>query len=86
MRTVFHTSKAYLQDPFTQSSTLFPYLNSKLVESYSKSIIRFKRVHAICNLNNINEETPIPPPTKEFIFFGRSNVGKSTLLNKLMQS
>lgn len=39
----------------------------------------------MCNISNINEVVPLPIPSKEFIFLGRSNVGKSTLLNNLMQ-
>lgn len=85
-KTVFHTSKAYLTNAFSQPDHLFPFLGSNIVDNYSKSIIRFKKVYATCNMRNINEVAPLPPPTKEFIFFGRSNVGKSSLMNKIMQS
>ena len=40
----------------------------------------------MCNLVNLNAVVPHKDNPYEFIFFGRSNVGKSTLLNTLMQS
>lgn len=64
MRTVFHTSKPFLKDPFSQPDSLFPYLGSNLVESYSKSIIKYKRTHALCNLNNIDAVVPLPSPSR----------------------
>ena len=42
-------------------------------------------LHAICNFNNIRSTIPHKDDFQEFVFFGRSNVGKSTLVNKLIR-
>jgi GTP-binding protein len=48
-------------------------------------MIRYRQIQGVCNLGNVSSVVPLPMPCKEFIFFGKSNVGKSTLLNRLMQ-
>ena len=68
-----------------QAESLFPFLNSPLLYSTAKQQIKFKDIHASLNARNIKAFLPHKKPCQEFIFFGRSNVGKSTLLNNLLQ-
>ena len=39
----------------------------------------------MCNLDNIRRTIPHKNPVVEYVFFGRSNVGKSSLINSLIQ-
>ena len=63
-------------------------MNSKLVDQYAKEQIKFKKISAVANYRNINDiiqDNYMASKSREFIFFGRSNVGKSSLINHLMQ-
>jgi GTP-binding protein EngB required for normal cell division len=55
------------------------------LNSTAKKQIRLKKVYGIGNNKNIKSLVPHREPYHEFVFFGRSNVGKSTLLNQLLQ-
>ena len=85
-RTVFHISKGCSMPITDQPHSFFPFLNSHIIDQHAKKFIKYKRVHGICNLKNLDTIIPHEGNPYEFVFFGRSNVGKSTLLNNLMQS
>ena len=85
-RTVFHISKGLTNSLIEQPDSLFPFLNSSIVDQHAKTFIKFKQIHGLCNLSNLHLVIPHTGNPYEFIFFGRSNVGKSTLLNNLLQS
>lgn len=52
-RTVLHTAKQFIVDPFNQSQNLFPFLNSVGLDSYARRIVKFQNIHALANMGNL---------------------------------
>ena len=52
-----------------------------MISSTAQKEITVKGVHAVCNWPTIKQVVPHAVNYQEFIFFGRSNVGKSSLIN-----
>lgn len=52
-RTVYHISKAFKTSPDNQVDSLFPFLNSAVVDTHAAKFIKFKRMHNLCNLSNL---------------------------------
>jgi ribosome biogenesis GTPase A len=69
----------------TSQDKFFPFMNSPLLHSSAKNQFVIKNLHAICNLSNIRQYVPHKEDVQEFVFFGRSNVGKSSLINTLIR-
>lgn len=63
----------------------FPFLNSAMIHSQALNQFTVTGLHAVCNIDNIRNTIPYKDDIQEFVFFGRSNVGKSTLVNKLIR-
>ena len=81
---VVYASKQVFTTDLSQQQ-YFPFINSKIIESSAVQQFLVTGVHAICNLDNVRLTIPHKQPVNEFVFFGRSNVGKSTLINSLIQ-
>lgn len=69
----------------TNQAKFFPFLNSPQLQASAHQQITVKGIHAMCNWNNIRQFVPHNKPFQEFVFFGRSNVGKSSLINQLVR-
>jgi GTP-binding protein len=69
----------------TSQDKFFPFLNSQLINSSAINQFAVKGLHAMCSLDNIRSYVPHKGDVQEFVFFGRSNVGKSSLINTLIR-
>ena len=78
-----HAAKQIL--PTADSKQVFPFLNSSLIKAEALQQFTVTGIHAMCNLDNIKYTIPHRQRVQEFTFFGRSNVGKSTLINSLIR-
>ena len=76
-RNVIYLSKQALEVD-TNQAKFFPFLRSSLISSTAHEEIIVKGIHAMCNLTNVRDVVPHKQPFQEFVFFGRSNVGKSS--------
>jgi ribosome biogenesis GTP-binding protein YsxC/EngB len=83
-RSVIYLSK-YCSNIDTGQDKFFPFLNSPLIHSQAMSQFTTTGLHAMCNITNIRSTVPHKQDFQEFVFFGRSNVGKSTLINQLVR-
>lgn len=89
MRKVIGKSVLYLskqmQNIDLSQDKFFPFLNSAVIHSHALNQFTVTGLHAVCNIDNIRSTIPHKEDMQEFVFFGRSNVGKSTLVNKLIR-
>ena len=69
----------------SSNTKLYPFLNFPSLTSMAHHQIVTTGIHALCNLDNIKNYYPTDSQGHEFVFFGRSNAGKSSLLNKLIR-
>ena len=83
-KSVVYLSKQMVNIDLKQDK-FFPFLNSALIHSQALSQFTVTGLHAVCNIDNIRKTIPYKEDMQEFVFFGRSNVGKSTLVNKLIR-
>jgi ribosome biogenesis GTPase A len=83
-KSVIYVSKQLTEVDTTQQK-FFPFLGNTMVASTAQQHITVKGLHAMCNWSNIKLWVPHGKDFQEFVFFGRSNVGKSTLINKLVR-
>jgi GTP-binding protein EngB required for normal cell division len=68
----------------SEEKRFFPFLNSRLFDASSQKKLSFDKIDAICDSKRILKFVLQRPPCNSFIFFGRSNIGKSSLINKLI--
>lgn len=81
---VIYVSKQTVNIDTTQPK-FFPFLGSNLIHATAHQQITVNSIHAMCNLDNIRYFVPHQKDFQEFVFFGRSNVGKSSLINSLVR-
>lgn len=60
-------------------------MHSPIIHSQAIHQFAVTGIHAICNFTNIRGTIPYKEDIQDFVFFGRSNVGKSTLVNCLIR-
>lgn len=91
-KTVYHIMKnTKIEDIVNQSKSLFPFLGSDVVTTFASDAMKFKKFDAVINHKNIDQVLPVGTERVwadiyTFVFFGRSNVGKSSLLNALLHN